>query len=71
MASNETLKSTSTRTTGNDPVSGVDPGGTHPTKPGQPDKSAPKKDNASVEQSVQTGDRNEMTEARGPMPKQP
>ena len=31
------------RTTGNDPVEGLDPGGTHSTKPGNPDKSGPAK----------------------------
>lgn len=29
----------SSRGTGNEPVEGIDPGGTRPTKPGNPDKS--------------------------------
>ena len=44
-------------TTGNDPLDGVDPGGTHSTKPGNPDKSGPSKPQA-VEQTVISGDRN-------------
>ena len=45
------------RGTGNDPLDGVDPGGTHSTKPGNPDKSGPAKP-ARVEEPVVSGDRN-------------
>ena len=45
------------RTTGNDPVEGLDPGGTHSTKPGNPDKSGPATP-AQVEKTVTSGDRN-------------
>ena len=50
----------STRTTGNDPAEGVDPGGTRPTKPGNPDKTSTKDESGSakVEQNVESGDRN-------------
>ncbi len=33
----------STHTTGNQPIEGIDPGGTRPTKPGNPDKGGPAK----------------------------
>ncbi len=45
----------STRTTGNDPVEGLDPGGTRSTRPGKRnDRTAP-----TVEQTVQSGDEND------------
>jgi len=52
----------STRTTGDDPVEGVDPGGTRPTRPGNPDKTSTKEQtgSAEVEQNVESGDRNTM-----------
>ncbi len=46
-----------TRGTGNDPVEGADPGGTHSTRPGNPDKSGPSQP-GQVEQTVTSGDRN-------------
>lgn len=46
------------RTAGNDPVEGADPGGTHSTKPGNPDKRGPAKPGR-VEQDVVSGDRND------------
>lgn len=61
----------STKTTGNDPVEGLDPGGTHSTRPGQADKTGAKKDAPTVEQHVESGDRNEQTETRGPQRKLP
>jgi hypothetical protein len=49
----------STRTTGNDAIEGVDPGGTRPTKPGNPDKSGPAKPSkVSEEQTVKSGNQN-------------
>ena len=48
----------SPHTTGNDPLDGVDPGGTRSTKPGNPDKGAPAAQPAKVEQTVVSGDRN-------------
>jgi hypothetical protein len=51
----------SSKTTGNDDVAGVDPGGTHPTKPGQRDKTDPKSSTdgrVDLEQKVESGDRN-------------
>ena len=45
------------RTTGNDPIEGADPGGTHSTKPGNPDKSGPARPDQ-VKQEVVSGDRN-------------
>lgn len=43
----------SSRTTGNDPVEGLDPGGTRSTRPGKRNEGTPK-----VEQTVQSGDEN-------------
>jgi hypothetical protein len=60
----ETTKSK--RITGNDEASGIDPGGTHPTKPGQRDKSKPTPGaggSVKLEQTVESGDRNTR---RGP-----
>jgi hypothetical protein len=54
----------STRTTGNDPIEGVDPGGTRSTKPGQADKSAPKATAPKADQTVKTGNRNDMDKSR-------
>ena len=50
----------STRTTGDDAVEGVDPGGTRPTRPGNPDKSGAtsEKKDAKVEQTVRSVDGN-------------
>jgi hypothetical protein len=48
----------SSRTTGNDAIEGVDPGGTHSTKPGDPDKSSPSAKEPKIEQTVESGDRN-------------
>ncbi len=50
----------STRTTGGDAVEGVDPGGTRPTRPGNPDKSGtkPKPKDAKVEKTVRSVDGN-------------
>ena len=50
----------STHTTGNDPIEGVDPGGTRLTKPGNADNSRPAKpENASKEQTVVSGNQNQ------------
>jgi len=48
---------TGERTTGNDKIEGVDPGGTHSTKPGNPDKSGASRP-GTVTQDVVSGDRN-------------
>lgn len=49
----------STRGTGNEPLEGVDPGGTHSTKPGNPDKSGPAKPTeVRKEQTIVSGDEN-------------
>ena len=45
------------RTTGSDPIEGADPGGTHSTRPGNPDKSGPSLPGR-VGQAVTSGDRN-------------
>ncbi len=60
---------TSTTTTGGDPIEGADPGGTRSTKPGQRDKNAPKAEDAKIQQTVTSGDRNVQRESRGPLPK--
>jgi hypothetical protein len=46
------------RTTGGDPIEGVDPGGTRSTKPGNPDKSGAARPEEVGENRV-SGDRNE------------
>ncbi len=49
----------STRTTGGDPLAGVDPGGTHSTKPGNPNKSGPARpERVAEDQAIKSGDRN-------------
>lgn len=57
------------RTTANEPAGEVDPGGTHPTKPGKGRKDdLPKtEENTEPEQHVESGDRNSMP----PMPSKP
>ena len=60
---------TSTRTAGNDPIEGADPGGSRSTKPGQPDKSKPKTQDPATEQHVSSGDRNTWRESRTREPK--
>jgi hypothetical protein len=54
----------STRVTGNDPLEGVDPGGTRPTskagREGKPGGAEPK-----TEQKVQSGDRNSLRDGQG------
>ena len=55
----------SSRTTGNDSIEGVDPGGTLPTKPGNPDKGGPAKlANVSKEQTVKSGNRNNFADRK-------
>ncbi len=55
----------STRTTGNDPLEGIDPGGTRPTKPGNPDKSgAAKPKDVGAEQTIVSGDQNNPADER-------
>lgn len=61
--------SRSTRTTGNDPVAGADPGGTRSTRPGQRDKSAPPAVDPATTQTVTSGDRNPRRESRTAQPK--
>jgi hypothetical protein len=48
----------SSRTTGNDGIEGVDPGGTRSTKPGNPDKGSGSAKGSKIEQTVESGDRN-------------
>ena len=51
-----------TRITGNDPAAGADPGGTHSTKPGNPDKrgkARPERVGESEREHVVSGDRND------------
>lgn len=52
------MADSSSKTTGGDPVSGVDPGGARSTKPGNPDKAAPQSKEPRLEQEVVSGDRN-------------
>ena len=55
----------SDHTTGNDSVEGLDPGGTHSTKPGNPDKSGPSNPKAvREEQKVVSGDQNDPPSKR-------
>lgn len=68
----KTYDQRSTHTTGNDPISGVDPGGTRSTRPGQRDKTAPPDPKPEADQHVSTGDRNPTRESRLPRaPRQP
>ncbi len=60
-----TVEKASSRTTGNDSVEGVDPGGTHSTKPGNPDKGAPSSKGAKIGQRVESGDRNANPDVDG------
>ena len=54
-----------TRGTGNDPLEGVDPGGTRPTKPGNPDKSGPARPSeVSKEETIVSGDQNDSASER-------
>ncbi|WP_428487458.1 hypothetical protein [Rhodopila sp.] len=69
MTKDPIFHNTSSKTSGNDPVEGVDPGGTRSTHPGQRDKTAPKTGDAAVEQTVKSGDRNPRLESQGPRPK--
>ncbi len=55
----------STRGTGNDPLEGVDPGGTRPTKPGNPDKTgSAKPEEVSRDQTIVSGDENQPADKR-------
>ncbi len=59
------MAATSDHTTGNDPVEGMDPGGTHSTKPGNPDKTGPAKPAAvRKDQDVVSGDQNDPASER-------
>ena len=59
------MSSTSDHTTGNDPAEGMDPGGTHSTKPGNPDKSgAAKPSHVGEDQTVVSGDQNDSAADR-------
>jgi hypothetical protein len=52
----------SSRITGNDPAEGADPGGTHSTRPGNPDKSGkPRPRHVPDGQRIESGDRNDGT----------
>jgi hypothetical protein len=54
-----TQEQSSSRTTGNDLIEGIDPGGTRPTHPGNPDKTGSASEKKpTVEQHVESGDRN-------------
>ena len=61
-----TYDHTSTRTTGNEPIEAVDPGGTRSTKPGQRDKTQQKAEDPVTHHRVSSGDRNTWREARSP-----
>ena len=59
------MTASSTHGTGNDPLEGVDPGGTRSTKPGNPDKSGPAKPGeVAKEQTVVSGDQNDPADER-------
>ena len=46
----------SERTTGNEPVDGLDPGGTHPTHPGKPGPNGKRV----IKEHVETGDQHDV-----------
>jgi hypothetical protein len=62
MAEKSTTRST--RITGNEEVSGIDPGGTHSKRPGQRDKSSsvPKDKDVTVTHTDVSADRNDDSE---------
>ena len=61
----EAMAEKSDHTTGNDPVEGLDPGGTHSTKPGNADKSGAANPAAvREEQKVVSGDQNDPAPER-------
>ena len=43
------------RTTGNEPLDGIDPGGTRPTRPGNPDKSGTSGSHPAPDDKPKTG----------------
>jgi hypothetical protein len=51
------------KVTGNDPAEGADPGGTHSTKPGNPDKGG-SAGAGTVKENVESGDRNDRPPER-------
>ncbi len=56
------MSSYGNRMTGNEPSEGADPGGTHSTKPGNPDKKGPPRPSKVGEgEHVISGDRNDGT----------
>jgi hypothetical protein len=58
----------SSRTTGNEPIEAIDPGGTRSTKPGKRNLDKPDNQEAKMRQRVTSGDRNTWREPRGPNP---
>ena len=54
----------SERKTANEPVEGMDPGGTHSTRPGQADKQGPATGKPKADQHVESGDRNDRPPER-------
>lgn len=67
----DTFQHRSTRTTGNDPTAGADPGGTRSTYPGQRDKHGPKAQDPELDQRVSSGDRNPKPPGSLRKPKRP
>jgi len=59
MKDTQAMARGSTRITGNEPAEAADPGGTRPTRPGNPDKSGPPIPRRVTEgQKIVSGDRN-------------
>lgn len=65
----KTFTHESSRTTGNEPIEAVDPGGTRSTKPDQHHPDKPGDQEPKMRQRVTSGDRNTWREPRGPQPK--
>lgn len=65
------MSNPSTRTTGGDSTEGLDPGGTHSTKPGNPDKSGSSKPaEIRKDQTVISGDQRDRVGNKGPAAKE-
>ena len=59
----------STKTTANEPVEAIDPGGTHSTKPSGRGEAGPDASESAQQPRVGSGDRNPQRESRTAQPK--
>ena len=59
----------SSRTTGNEPIEAIDPGGTRGTKVAQTHRDRPDGKESKMRQRISSGDRNTMPASRDPDPR--